>query len=228
MKKIRKLTSLLLVLVLSLALAVPAFAAARESSREYTTEAFVFDDKYNVHSSLYVGINTGSCRSCVWVQSRNNSSIPSDVSATANLYDRNGSVLAYKTSSGGSRDPFIYPTTNERGGSAPYASGGFVYSGRLYTPVEGRTVDGGYAYFASRMRSTLTENNSYPVNSHGETYGSAAVAEYVGDVPTLVSAVGLDNVNGYIRFADMQTESVEGTMIPLYDQEGNVIGCFEV
>ena len=141
MKKIRKLTSLLLVLVLSLALAVPAFAAARESSREYPTEAFVFDDKYNVHSSLYVGINTGSCRSCVWVQSRNGSNIPSNVSATANLYDRNGSVIAYKTSSGNGRDTILFPTTAERGGSTPYASGGLVYSGSLYTPVEGRTVD---------------------------------------------------------------------------------------
>ena len=54
------------------------------------------------------------------------------------------------------------------------------------------------------------------------------MAEIVGCEPDLVSAVGVDDVEGYVRSADLFTEISEtGAEIPLYDLNGNVIGRFE-
>ena len=55
-------------------------------------------------------------------------------------------------------------------------------------------------------KKTLTEDNAYPVNAEGETYGSILLADMVGENPDLISAVNQDNVSGYIRtVSDLQT-----------------------
>lgn len=86
-------------------------------------------------------------------------------------------------------------------------------------------------------------NGDYPRNNVGETYGSTAFSSFVGYSPDLIAAVGVDNVEGYIRerdtlgYALLQAHDVEGYMalikanpgprpIPLYDSEGKVIGTF--
>jgi hypothetical protein len=81
----------------------------------------------------------------------------------------------------------------------------------------------------------------FPVNKNGETYGSGAH----GGKPDLIAAVGTEGQSGYIRERDEPGSHIivntpedvakyveymktlpSVIMIPLYDQEGNVIGEF--
>lgn len=80
----------------------------------------------------------------------------------------------------------------------------------------------------------------YPVNKNGETYGSSAYGN-----PDLTSALGTEGQSGYIRDSEIPGANVtnlkeaeeymnwlvtqpSNIMIPLYDQEGNVIGEFSI
>ena len=83
---------------------------------------------------------------------------------------------------------------------------------------------------AALAERTLTENNTYPVNADGKTYGSILLADMVGENPDLIAAVNQDNVSGYIRLEDItmpaQARAASQTL-SLYDVDGNVIGDFE-
>lgn len=86
---------------------------------------------------------------------------------------------------------------------------------------------------ATLAEATLTEDDTYPVNDAGETYGSVLLADMVGEDPDLLAAVNQDGVSGYIRNDDiLRTDRTvaEGAdnSIPLYDANGNVIGSFEI
>lgn len=78
-------------------------------------------------------------------------------------------------------------------------------------------------------------NGEYPKNSQGESYGSTALANYVGYSPDLIAAVGTHGESGYIRDTDTEAlpnlsaeECPHEFMVPLYDSEGTVIGEFAV
>lgn len=94
MKKMKKLASLLLVLVMSLALTVPAFAATRESYYSYDSNnswASGAGYNYRMFSTFYLGINSSSRYAAVWVREDSNQIIPSGyVTARAILCDSAG------------------------------------------------------------------------------------------------------------------------------------------
>lgn len=87
----------------------------------------------------------------------------------------------------------------------------------------------------------LTKDGSFPQNSKGESYGSALLADYVGFAPDLrhMAAYPYEGrPEGYIRDSELQEggEALRGLsraacpheyIIPLYDQEGNVIGEYK-
>ena len=86
----------------------------------------------------------------------------------------------------------------------------------------------------------------YPTNSRGETYGNAFGSSLVGHDPDLIAAKGTNGESGYIAMEDQnitvgktpeeimaymnwkEENQVTGYTIPLYDQEHNVIGEFQV
>jgi hypothetical protein len=82
----------------------------------------------------------------------------------------------------------------------------------------------------------------YAVNSKGETYGSALSEHTIGVEPDLISAVGTNGVEGYVRADDLtpKVSSIEEAIeqngkngdiltIPLYDVDGTtVLGEFEL
>ena len=95
------------------------------------------------------------------------------------------------------------------------------------------------------LRESLDETGGYPVTASGKTYGSALLAEEVGQQPDLILAEGCDGTEGYILAEDLRPDAVEPDevraymeemkrragetyTIPLYDLEGNVIGEFPV
>lgn len=109
--------------------------------------------------------------------------------------------------------------------NSPYIRLRTCYEGDNYTRSAG--IESQLAALAER---TLTEDNTYPVNADGKTYGSILLADMVGENPDLISAVNQDNVSGYISLEDitMPTRSRTATQtLPLYDMNGNVIGGFE-
>jgi len=84
----------------------------------------------------------------------------------------------------------------------------------------------------------------YPKNANGQTYGSAALAPTPDQEPDLISAVGEDDVQGYLRSEDINQdlpktpqEAVSymekhkndpDRLIPLYASDGKtVIGAFK-
>jgi beta-lactamase regulating signal transducer with metallopeptidase domain len=82
-------------------------------------------------------------------------------------------------------------------------------------------------------------NYRYQVNEYGETYGSDAYADIIGEEPDLIAATGIDGTDGYVRSSDMDSnprtpeEAVAqnkpgAIMIPLYDKDGRtIIGQFK-
>jgi len=84
--------------------------------------------------------------------------------------------------------------------------------------------------------------HGYPVNSHGQSYGSSADAPAHGGEPDLIAAIATNGMHGYVKRADLQSpqpknpeEAVAMTKanagktktVPVYDQEGQgVIGEF--
>ncbi len=84
-------------------------------------------------------------------------------------------------------------------------------------------------------------DGQYPVNSRGQTYGPQSLVRVTGRLPDLISAIGVDGVEGYILRTDTDPEITtrEGALlhtaianqnltIPLYDEECNVIGTVEL
>ncbi len=83
-------------------------------------------------------------------------------------------------------------------------------------------------------------SNSYSINSKGETYGSALIADTTGQYPDLIAAEGINGFRGYVRFDDIDysplsikdaiahTSTLDGTIIPVYDIDGNIIDYFEL
>ena len=89
-------------------------------------------------------------------------------------------------------------------------------------------------------------DGGYPTNRQGETYGNAFGSSLIGQDPDLIAAKGTNGESGYISTEDQnitvgktpeeimaymnwkEENQVTGYIIPLYDQEHNVIGEFQV
>lgn len=97
------------------------------------------------------------------------------------------------------------------------------------TVYMGRSASEGSRILAS-LETSLDDNNQYPVNQVGESYGLAVLADIVGEEPDLIAAVGVDGNEGYVRAeelsADYDVQPDEVVLIPLYDVNGVEIGSF--
>lgn len=85
-------------------------------------------------------------------------------------------------------------------------------------------------------------NGEYPKNASGQTYGSTVLAPIVGHDPDLIAVRGENNVRGYVKNEDLNPEintaadyqeyldnlDANDWKIPLYNQDGSVIGKFEI
>ena len=90
------------------------------------------------------------------------------------------------------------------------------------------------------VEQTSLINGNFPKNVRGETYGTALMAEVVGEMPDLQAAIGTDDQEGYVRTSDLshpkfetpqdalewQKTQPDSYYIPLYDFQGNEIGSF--
>lgn len=83
-------------------------------------------------------------------------------------------------------------------------------------------------------------NTCLNVNRVRFTYGTALMAEVVGEMPDLQAAIGTNDQEGYVRTSDLshpkfetpqdalewQKTQPDSYYIPLYDFQGNEIGSF--
>ena len=117
------------------------------------------------------------------------------------------------------------------------SSGNYNYSGfNLIDPI--------YQYYASSSSSSspaplsIQPSAAYQVNRDGLTYGSGMSYELCGEYPDLIQAVGTNGNSGYVRNTDVMyiakdtedaaeySKTVEGSTIPVYDIDGNIIDTF--
>lgn len=225
MKKFHKLTSLLLVLVMSLALAVPAFAAGGARSfyesihKPYDNGAYQFDTWSDLSSNGF------EWRASAYSNATGNLPSSNYVEIVALLCNSSGRTLQTDRTTGGS-SRLVFKSTSGYAGSDAYGAKGYAYYGGVAHTIPGVDKYGGAFTRARVMAAGLGSVNGYSVNSHGRTYGSTMLADVVGYEPDLISAVGVDGVEGYILYEDVCPATYRAGEIPLYDQEGIVIGTF--
>lgn len=237
-KLYRKIAALTLVAIMACCMVASAFGSIESSYKslygnglEYRAQSILYDDGGGIY------------RAGAWIETTNGAAMkPDTVGLYAQLISSRGSVIATgpKELIPYERSFFDYKTTSygASGGVAcvGWASvdGGYQYI-RLYeTNVAGYSRSADLeAQIAVLAENMLTEDNAYPVNAAGETYGSVLLADMVGEDPDLISATNHEGVDGYIRIADVPTidpdvSTAAVQMIPLYDMNGNVIGSFEL
>lgn len=213
MKKMRKLTSLLLVLVMSLALCVPALAIDMNVGG------------YAGKGECQFSVGAGEVRALAGFNFTK--IIPPSGAAriTAKLCDSTGKVLQSRNAEN-STGAYFFASTWGYGGADAYAAKGVISIYGETKEIPGVDKYGNPFNRSSVLQASLGRSNGYSVNSRGETYGSTLLAEVVGYEPDLISAVGVDGVEGYIRYEDVCPNTFRMGEIPLYDQEGTVIGTF--
>ena len=59
------------------------------------------------------------------------------------------------------------------------------------------------------VEQTSLINGNFPKNVRGETYGTALMAEVVGEMPDLQAAIGTDGQEGYVRTSDLSHPKFE-------------------
>ncbi|MCI8802265.1 MAG: peptidoglycan DD-metalloendopeptidase family protein [Oscillibacter sp.] len=123
-------------------------------------------------------------------------------------------------------------------------------NGNLYSYGEGSADDlGSFDAERQKWQTWAAENlvdGGYPRNSRGETYGNHFFEEYLGYEPELMACVSVEGQDGYYWTADtgmtqagspeeamarqnwFEENRVSGYLIPVYDQEHNPIGTFEI
>ena len=243
LKTMRRTTAMML--AAAMVCATAAFATSYESDYADVTAG---SKAYQVQSILYQD-STRTFRASTWVETKDSSKVPANyIGVKAELMsDDTGDAIAttaWKYNS--TTDYFMYAVTPKT------TSSDLVYSRGQYKLYTGTTHKTGYApettyVGSSRMipkniLSTLNADGTYPKTASGLTYGSARLAEVVGMEPDLIAARGSDGTRGYVKNVDLNPNICCDTdyqrylaeldandwKIPLYDQEGNVIGAFEI
>lgn len=229
----KRISAVILALVLGFSMCVPAFAV--DDCDSPTVTVTVERKSYDIWSTLF---KDGSrYRAATWIKTTDNSNIPAGgVQVQSFLMSGSGQITQSSLSTLSSAYYFHVAYT-------PYTStsaAGIYGTGTAYIKLS----DGEYKAYASANASEsnltslelaiedglLAADGTYLQNDAGMTYGSLALADIIGGEPDLISAIGTDGESGYVRrdelFANYDTEGYAGRYISLYDADGNDIGSF--
>lgn len=227
MKKIERIFALILTLAMCAGLCVPASASVYNSDKDTYRGVTFWATLYADHETSFQG--------CTWAQSSTNmSAVP--VSLQARLY-YNGSIRKETKMAPASGTVYFVNTGSMAGAGEFYSQGVVSIAGSTLKTYEADQFNNSKVML--NLLETLDKNGDYPINSKGEAYGSAMLASVVGYEPDLISAIGTDGVEGYLRLEDtlanirtpeeaaayMETY-YEDSVLPLYNSEGEVIGTF--
>ena len=232
MSKIRRVVSMLTVLVLILSLSITSLAVTSTQSAIKT--ATVYGHTYEYYSTI-------ACSDThLWgyVHAKAEAKVPAGyIGINTTLYNSNGALinssgwrynnaelLGMGISSGAIENPGTYRTK----GSVKFYNGNDYYTYTVSSTP--------YLTFGSRSAANLS------INSKGLTYGSDMEITSINMVPDLILAVGTNGVEGYVYSSDLYGENaslseVKASLnepltnhyIPLYKEDGStVVGMFEI
>lgn len=192
---------------------------------------------YDCYSTLYYGRD--STKASVWAVEQNRKDAPAAL--IAYLYV-NGSIELDSGVIDSSSYIHFAETPITRFYGELKAGGRFIFE---YNDGTGDTAQGNFPEAKvnyNPVRAIEEEKHivtSYPVNQVGQTYGSYLDCQTAGGPPDLISAIGVNGTYGYVSRDDFspefssvkeakmwQDEVDKNNLIPLYDQEGNVIGQY--
>ena len=223
----KRLSTLILALVLSFSISAPAFA-----SEEKVSEKSLINNCC-VWSELYQ--NGSQYKTSSWIQARSGNIPAGSVQVQAVMYGSRGEVRTSSLSMLTSAQGFFVADT-------PYRSvlKGSIYSqGILYfkDSTGAFTIHQTQSAVASNLPQTAATEEIDPirVNAKGETYGSLLMAKTAAEYPDLIFAVGTEGQSGYLRREEFLAPddrcgdvTYGGKHIALYDLEGQRIGNFSL
>lgn len=210
------------------------------SSSEFYKTPRINGFTYEFNSTVTIrNLSTIEARSTI----RANTNVPTGyMGGQARLYNSAGSLRTSSTMTYNSQaiKAFVVesPRLTTKGTYYAYSRAQF-YNGNGYTSYNG---------YRSPMRTLSTMNSEnelspeiielmlqteYEVNENGQTYGSSFSEFTIGDEPELISAVGINGIEGYVKSNDLAPNpvSIEEALdyaddnsldiyIPLYDVDG--------
>ena len=220
-----KITAMALVAVMACCMAASAYYESLPTVLEGS------DGKRYIGTTILYEDGTNRFRGSAWVQTEDSSRVPlGTIGCRSGLaYGDSGQIFCETDWVWNpSTDYFKSSVTPQQySNRSVFAVGWGKIDRELSVRLEDSPTRGNARSVAvANLLDTLTEDQAYPANDAGETYGSVLLADFVGEDPDLLAAVHQDGVSGYIR-SDDYTDTTTNS-IPLYDQEGNVIGSFQL
>lgn len=236
----------------------PAVVSANVSSSPYYTPA-VNGYRYNFTSEV-VGRNSGSNFTLEALIEIRSPVVPAGyMGGQARLFTSSGTLRAsssmtYTTSRGPGL--IVYSPRTRTPGTYYSISRGTFYHGNGYNTYTGyrspnmvRPPGGGGGGSDHMSINSYSEEivelmleDEYEENESGQTFGSALSEYTIGEEPDLISAIGTNGVEGFIKSSDLSPEystpeeainemndNGGKSTIPLYDFDGSTIkGVFEL
>lgn len=210
-------------------------------------DAWLWVDAYNIPYKCQCTCETNNITvsATTRIQTRNNSVVPTNyIAGIAMLYNANNQLMSssgWRYNSLFTSSMSVYTTKNIPGsyhakGTAKFYTGNSLFGEWVYDSydLEGSTS----VYFPSSSSSPSYALPTYNVTNEGKTYGTCELAERYEEYPDLICAVGDNGASGYVSKTDLlympksredaieYTENVDGSSIPVYDLNGNVIDQF--
>ena len=238
MKKTRlfsRITAMLLVAIMACCMVASAYQG-------YSKTLYGDNGTYVGFSTLYV--DGGRYNAGVFVRTSDYRNVPAGtIGAQASLAHLNdGAIYLWSDKkTNPTSDYFVEMKTGPQPSpTTAYSVGWGSVEGSVYVALPSCYIGDNYSrsgeearQLAALAKRTLTEDNTYPVNAAGETYGSILLADMVGEEPDLIYVVNQDNEYGYVRLEDVANPNTvlsrAGTSAyTMYDVNGNVIGDFEL
>ncbi|MCI8688669.1 MAG: hypothetical protein HFF57_10280 [Lawsonibacter sp.] len=248
----KKVIALVLTLATMIACTTSSFALKLTTSDHFT----VRDGTFNVETNLYIDGGT-LYRGAIFINTADMKNSPSGTMfAKAQVWDTSGHTVCQSQWDYNYEANYWLGAVMEKGySSKPVYAGGSVRLGAEQRPFEApntdpypnsrasaaglTSADGDHSNtelylnnqaVTARLMSALTADGDYPRAASGETYGSSMLAGIVGKEPDLISAVGVDGIEGFVRpeelCADYGVQPDEIVLIPLYDANGVEISSF--
>ena len=217
---------------LALAVMIPlgTMAASYDSTHTYRTAN---GQQYEIWSTIYQDSDT-VYRGASWAHTANSVEVPAEsIGVGTGLYSSTGK---------------IYAELEESYNSTP-ATFHYRSTGRAILDDKNIYAQGKIKLFDSTLSTlavtTLESDGSYPTTASGETYGSELLANQVGEIPDLISAIGVNGIEGYVRANELYPEintreearehmewMLQNTAgyreIPVYDLNGSIVDQFHV
>lgn len=233
MKSKNKIVKRLVSLLLCGSICVVAAVAVGYYSPWTATVTGMSGIKY--HGRTYIAASKGMVSSTATILTTDSTNVPEKyLKAYAELY-RGIALASYGGPVvNGALTPGVTASTGKASGAGTYTAHGTTWykgsDGEMKT-LELESVDYYMAVRANGGVDLTSEEKQIHTNAAGDTYGEAMVAKYLDEDVDLISAIGKNGKEGYIKTADLPHNIPDYVPydheIPVYESDGvTVIDSF--